>query len=57
MSNNLSGSTSQQSTEENASNDTFVYVVLGILVLGFLFFVGNTIRCYLSRPRNVDFED
>lgn len=28
-----------------------IYVVLGILVLAFLFFVINTIRCYLTRPK------
>jgi len=27
---------------------------LGLLILGFLFFVGNTIRCYLNKPRYVD---
>jgi hypothetical protein len=30
---------------------------LGLLIFGFLFFVINTIRCYLTRPRNIDFED
>lgn len=25
--------------------------------MGFLFFVGNTIKCYLTRPRDADFED
>jgi len=28
-----------------------IYVVLGLLVVAFLFFVINTIRCYLTRPR------
>ena len=28
-----------------------IYVVLGLLVLAFLFFVINTIRCYLTRPK------
>lgn len=28
-----------------------IYVVLGILILAFLFFIINTIRCYLNRPQ------
>ena len=31
--------------------ETAVYVVLGILILAFIFFVGNTIRCYLNKPK------
>lgn len=30
--------------------ETAVYVVLAILILAFLFFVINTIRCYLNKP-------
>jgi len=30
---------------------------LGILVLAFIFFVGNTIRCYLNKPKYIDEED
>ena len=37
--------------------ETAVYVVLGILIIAFLFFVGNTIRCYLNKPRYVDDEE
>lgn len=31
-----------------------MYIVLAILILAFLFFVFNTIRCYLNKPRYVD---
>jgi hypothetical protein len=32
-------------------------VVLGILIIAFLFFVGNTIRCYMNKPKYIDEED
>ena len=35
----------------NEGGQIAIYVVLGILVLAFLFFVINTIRCYLTRPQ------
>ncbi len=38
-------------------DNTIVYVVLAILAIAFLFFIGNTIRCYLSRPKYIDEED
>jgi hypothetical protein len=34
-----------------------IYIVLGLLVLAFLFFIINTIRCYLTRPRFDDEEE
>lgn len=34
-----------------------IYVVLGVLILAFIFFVGNTIRCYLNKPKYVDEDD
>lgn len=37
--------------------NTTVYIILGLLILGFLFFVGNTIRCYLNKPRYIDDDD
>lgn len=37
--------------------ETGVYIVLGILIVAFLFFVGNTIRCYLNKPKYIDEED
>jgi Na+-transporting methylmalonyl-CoA/oxaloacetate decarboxylase gamma subunit len=37
--------------------ETAVYIVLAILILAFLFFVGNTIRCYLNKPKYVDEDD
>ena len=37
--------------------ETAVYVVLAILIIAFLFFVINTIRCYLSKPKYVDDDD
>ena len=39
------------------AGETAVYVVLGILILAFCFFVGNTIRCYLNKPKFDDEED
>jgi hypothetical protein len=37
--------------------NTAVYVVLAILILAFVFFVANTIRCYLNKPKYVDDEE
>jgi hypothetical protein len=37
--------------------ETAVYIVLGILILAFLFFVANTIRCYLNKPKYIDEDD
>ena len=37
--------------------ETAVYVVLAILIVAFLFFVINTIRCYMSKPKYVDDDD
>lgn len=34
-----------------------VYIVLVILIVAFLFFVANTIRCYLNKPKYVDDDD
>lgn len=34
-----------------------VYIVLAILILAFLFFVINTIRCYLNKPKYIDEDD
>lgn len=39
------------------SGETMIYVVLGVLILAFIFFVGNTIRCYLNKPKYVDEDD
>jgi hypothetical protein len=36
---------------------TAVYVVLAILIVAFLFFVINTIRCYLNKPKYIDEDD
>jgi len=38
-------------TFPNQGGKIAIYVVLGLLVVAFLFFVINTIRCYLTRPR------
>jgi hypothetical protein len=37
--------------------ETAVYVVLAILIIAFLFFVINTIRCYMNKPKYVDDDD
>jgi hypothetical protein len=34
-----------------------VYIVFGVLVLAFLFFFGNTVRCDLNRPKYIDEDD
>ena len=53
--NNNISTNANNNNDDNA--DTMIYIVLGLLVLGFLFFVGNTIRCYLNRPRFIDEEE
>lgn len=40
-----------------SGNKVAIYVVLALLVLAFLFFVINTIRCYLTRPQFDEEED
>lgn len=42
---------------DNVGGKIAIYVVLGLLVLAFLFFVINTIRCYMTRPRFDDEEE
>jgi uncharacterized protein YoxC len=37
--------------------ETAVYIVLAILIVAFLFFVINTIRCYLNKPKYIDEDD
>lgn len=37
-----------------AGGKTAVYVVIGILVLAFIFFIINTLRCYFNKRRFVE---
>ncbi len=54
LNNNNITLTDNNTNTDTSDIDTMVYIVLGLLILGFLFFVGNTIRCYLNRPRFID---